>query len=110
MTRSLPYYDAGRAFRKYARSLKRTMLHLVALAWMYVVLMVALAEAFAPQGTVIGAVFTVLGWGVIPLSIVLYILATPSRRAARRARESAANPDSGGHAAGDPVAPEGKEP
>jgi hypothetical protein len=77
---------------------------------MYVVLMVALAEAFAPQGTVIGAVFTVLGWGVIPLSIVLYILATPSRRAARRARESAANPDGGSHAAGDPVAPERKEP
>jgi predicted membrane channel-forming protein YqfA (hemolysin III family) len=86
------------------------MLHLVALAWMYVVLMVALAEAFSPQGTVIGAVFTVLGWGVIPLSIVLYILATPSRRAARKARESAVDPDGGGHAAGDAVAPEREEP
>ena len=39
------------------------MLHLVALAWMYVVLMVALAEAFSPQGTLLGALFTVLGWG-----------------------------------------------
>ena len=77
---------------------------------MYVVLMVALAEAFSPQGTVIGAVFTVLGWGLIPLSIVLYILATPSRRAARRARESAAAEDRGSHAAGDPIAPERKEP
>jgi hypothetical protein len=86
------------------------MLHLVALAWMYVVLMVALAEAFSPQGTVMGAVFTVIGWGVIPLSIVLYILATPSRRAARRAAESAADPDGSCHAAGDPVAPERKEP
>jgi predicted membrane channel-forming protein YqfA (hemolysin III family) len=86
------------------------MLYLVALAWMYVVLMVALAEAFSPQGTVLGAVFTVLGWGVIPLSIVLYILATPSRRAARKARESAADGDGGGHAAGDPVAPEREEP
>jgi hypothetical protein len=63
------------------------MLYLVALAWMYVVLMVAVAEAFSPQGTVIGALFTVLGWGVIPLSVVLYILATPSRRAARKAKE-----------------------
>lgn len=86
------------------------MLYLVALAWMYVVLMVGLAEAFSPQGTVIGALFTVIGWGVIPLSIVLYILATPSRRAARKARESLSNPDGGGHAAGDPVTPEREEP
>jgi predicted membrane channel-forming protein YqfA (hemolysin III family) len=86
------------------------MLHLVALAWMYVVLMVALAEAFSPQGTALGAVFTVVGWGVIPLSIVLYILATPSRRAARKARESATDEDGSGHAAGDPVAPEREEP
>ena len=86
------------------------MLYVVALAWMYVVLMVALAEAFSPQGTALGALFTVIGWGVIPLSIVLYILATPSRRAARKAKESALDPDGSGHAAGDPVAPERKEP
>ena len=85
------------------------MLYLVALAWMYVVLMVALVEAFSPQGTVLGAVFTVLGWGVVPLSVVLYILATPSRRRARQAAESA-QPDGSGHAPGDPVAPERKEP
>lgn len=86
------------------------MLYIVALAWMYVVLMVALAEVFSPQGTALGAVFTVIGWGVIPLSVVLYILATPSRRAARRARASALDPDGGSHAAGDAVAPEREEP
>jgi predicted membrane channel-forming protein YqfA (hemolysin III family) len=86
------------------------MLYLVALGWMYVVLMVALAEAFSPQGTVLGAMFTLVGWGVIPLSIVLYILATPARRRARQAAESAADPDRSGHAPGDPVAPERKEP
>jgi predicted membrane channel-forming protein YqfA (hemolysin III family) len=86
------------------------MLYIVALAWMYVVLMVALAEVFSPQGTALGAVFTIVGWGVIPLSVVLYILATPSRRAARKARESAVDPDGSGHAAGDPVAPEREEP
>jgi predicted membrane channel-forming protein YqfA (hemolysin III family) len=86
------------------------MLYLIALAWMYVVLMVALAEAFSPQGTVVGALFTVIGWGLIPLSVVLYILATPSRRKARKAAESTADEDGGGHAAGDPVAPERKEP
>jgi Zn-dependent protease with chaperone function len=94
------------------------MLYLVALAWIYVVLMVAVAEAASPQGTVVGALFTVLGWGVVPLGLVLYILGTPARRRSRRAAESAvdsaaadlAQPDGGGHAAGDAVAPERKEP
>jgi membrane protein implicated in regulation of membrane protease activity len=85
-----------------------SMLYLVAIGWMYVVLMIAVAEALSPQGTLLGAFFTVVGWGVLPLSIVLYILGTPARRRARRA--SAAQPDGGGHAAGDTVAPERKEP
>jgi predicted membrane channel-forming protein YqfA (hemolysin III family) len=91
------------------------MLYLVALGWMYVVLMVAVAEVVSPQGSLLGAFFTVVGWGVIPLAVVLYILATPSRRAARaRAEEAsaaaaAADPDGSGHAAGDAVAPERKE-
>jgi predicted membrane channel-forming protein YqfA (hemolysin III family) len=87
------------------------MLYLVALGWMYVVLMVALAEGLSPQGTVLGAVVTVIGWGVVPLAVVLYILATPARTRARRERESAAaaQPDGGGHAAGDAVAPEREE-
>ena len=94
------------------------MLYLVALGWMYVVLMVALAELLAPQGHWLGALFTLIGWGVLPLAVVLYILATPARRRARRAAESAAQaavesvpaePDGGGHAARDAVAPERKE-
>lgn len=90
-------------------------MHLVAVAWMYVVLMMALAEALSPQGTVIGAVFTMLLYGVGPLAIVLYILATPARRKARARAEaglpaSAAAPDGGGQAPGEPVAPERKEP
>jgi predicted membrane channel-forming protein YqfA (hemolysin III family) len=88
------------------------MLYLVALGWMYVVLMVAVAEAVSPQGSVLGAFFTVVGWGVIPLAIVLYILATPARRKARARAEAAAlaaNPDGGGHAPGEAVAPERKE-
>lgn len=98
------------------------MLYLVALAWMYVVLMVAIAEAMSPAGTAVGVAFTVIGWGVLPLSVVLYILSTPARRRARRAAQEAAEaqaaaagsdsapqPDAGSHAAGDPVAPERKE-
>jgi hypothetical protein len=69
------------------------MLHLIALAWIYVVLMVAVAEAVSPQGTLLGAFFTVVGWGVIPLALVLYILATPARRRARKAAEAPPEPE-----------------
>jgi len=91
---------------------------LVAIAWIYVVLMVAVAEATGSNGTVLGAVFTLLLYGVLPLSIVLYLMNTPHRKRAlreARAREQAASaapvqPGSGGHAAGDAVAPEREEP
>jgi mannose/fructose/N-acetylgalactosamine-specific phosphotransferase system component IID len=67
-------------------------MYIVAIAWIYVVLMMALAEAIAPQGSVLGAVFTLLLYGVLPLSLVLYILATPARKRARAARMAARTP------------------
>lgn len=93
-------------------------MYLVAIAWIYVVLMMALAEALSPQGTVLGALFTVLLYGALPLSIVLYLMGTPARRRARRRAEAAApqpqpstavQPDAGRHAAAAAVAPEGIE-
>jgi membrane protein implicated in regulation of membrane protease activity len=93
-------------------------MYLIAIAWMYVVVMMALAEALSAQGTVLGALFTLLLYGALPLSIVMYLLGTPMRRRARRAAEaealqpntgSGAQPDGSGHAAGDAVAPERKE-
>ena len=87
-------------------------MHLVAIAWIYVVLMMAVAEALSSQGTVLGAVITFVLYGVLPLSVVLYIMATPARRQARRAADAAASgaPDGGGAAAGDTIAPVRKEP
>jgi hypothetical protein len=91
-------------------------MHLVALAWIYVVLMMALVEALAPEGTLLGAVFTFVLYGLLPLSIVLYLMGTPMRRSARRRAlaqhraASAADPDGRCEPAGDAVAPEGKEP
>lgn len=100
-------------------------MYLVAIAWIYVVLMMAVAEAISPQGTVLGAFFTLLLYGALPLSIVLYLMGTPHRRRARLAAEaaeaadlaavaaataaSAPPPDRGGEAAGDAVAPVRKE-
>jgi len=76
-------------------------MYLIAIAWMYVVLMMAVAEAASPSGTLLGAFFTFVLYGVLPLSIVLYILGTPGRRRARQAQEAASasgQPDAGGHA------------
>ena len=84
-------------------------MYLVAIAWIYVVLMMAVAEAFSSQGTVLGAVITFVLYGVLPLTLVMYILGTPMRRRRRRAEESAA-PDGSSQTPGDAVAPEGKEP
>ncbi|MCW5632803.1 MAG: hypothetical protein KIT17_05640 [Rubrivivax sp.] len=81
---------------------------IVALAWIYVVGMAAIAEALSPQGSVLGALATFVFYGVLPLAIVLYLLATPARkRALRRAEQRAAT------AAPTPpeaVAPGGAEP
>ncbi|HZE91267.1 MAG TPA: hypothetical protein VE029_06095 [Rhizobacter sp.] len=98
-------------------------MYLVAIAWMYVVLMMAVAEATSSVGSLLGAVVTFLMYGALPLSIVLYIMATPARRRARQRallqaevphaalpQTSPPNPDGGSHAAGDAIAPERKEP
>ena len=88
-------------------------MHLVAIAWIYVVLMMAAAEASSSNGSLLGAFFTILLYGVLPLSIVMYLLRTPARRAKRQAAEASApgvEPDDGGHAPADGVAAERKEP
>jgi len=107
-----------------ATSCPQPKMYLVAIAWLYVVLLMALAEALSSQGTVLGAVFTLLLYGVLPLSVVLYIMGAPARGRARRAAEAAAltakaavvataapsaAPDGSGMAPGDAVASEGKE-
>jgi mannose/fructose/N-acetylgalactosamine-specific phosphotransferase system component IID len=93
-------------------------MYLVAIAWIYVVLMMSLAEALSTQGTVLGAIITFVLYGLLPLSLVLYVMGTPGRRRARQAAEAQADrasttlaePDGSGHAASPPVAPERKEP
>lgn len=97
-------------------------MYLVAIAWVYVVAMVALVEALSPAGSVLGALATLLLWGVLPLAIVLYVMNTPHRRRRRQRLEDRPGnasegsgsadgpPDGGGHAAGDTVAPIREEP
>jgi hypothetical protein len=90
---------------------------LVAVAWLYVVLMIAVVEATGVQGTLLGALVTFVLYGVLPLSIVAYLFFSPARRRARRAAEARAeiesatvDPDGSGHAPGDSVPAVRKEP
>jgi hypothetical protein len=67
-------------------------MYLVAIAWIYITLMMAVAEAFHPQGSLLGAFFTFVLYGVAPLALVLYLLNTPGRRRRlKQEMEAAAN-------------------
>lgn len=62
---------------------------IVAIAWMYVAVMMAVAEGTSPQGTWLGASITLVFYGVVPTALVMYLLGAPGRRKARLARERA---------------------
>ncbi|HEY9209044.1 hypothetical protein [Acidovorax soli] len=112
-------------------------MYLVVITWLYVTLMMAVAEATSSTGSLMGAVVTFVLYGLLPAGIVAYILGTPARKRAIKAREQAqqaaydaeqagnlpdaeaapaasAAPDAGGHAAAATksplVAPVRKEP
>lgn len=103
-------------------------MYLIVIVWTYVTLMMAVAEATSPVGSVLGAVITFVLYGVLPMGILVYILGTPGRKRKIKARQqaeqaaydaqqadaSAAAPDAGGEAPaaaqGQAVAPVRKEP
>ena len=97
---------------------------IVAIAWMYVAVMMTLAEATSANGTVLGAIITFVFYGLAPVALVMYVLGTPARRRARLQKEAAeeaerqrqagsaqiGQPDAGNLPTGDTVTPERKEP
>ncbi len=101
-------------------------MYLIAIGWLYVALMMAVAEASASNGSILGAVFTFALYGLAPTALVMYVLGTPARKRALKAQEAAlaaqaaeagqtvasasAQPDAGRDAAADTVAPVRKEP
>ncbi len=82
-------------------------MYLIPIAWLYVAIMMALAEATNPQGTLLGAFFTLLLYGLLPLGILMYVLGGPARKRAKKESEaqaqaaspSAAQPNEGAEAA-----------
>ena len=90
--------------------------YLVALAWLYVVVMMVAAEAASPMGSLLGALLTFVFYGLVPVALLMYILTTPARKRALRDRSaqepaaaSADQPDAGSHPAADAIAPVRKE-
>lgn len=91
-------------------------MYIVVIAWFYVVMLMAVVEAASSNGTVLGAFITFVLYGLLPLSIVLYIFGTPARKRKLRAQQlqeraaweaqaspaaqGSVQPDASGHAAG----------
>ena len=91
-------------------------MYIVVIAWFYVVMLMAVVEAASSNGTVLGAFITFVLYGLLPLSIVLYIFGTPARKRKLRAQQlqeraawdaqappaahASVQPDASGHAAG----------
>lgn len=73
-------------------------MYLIVIAWLYVTLLMALAEAFSSQGSVLGAIITFVLYGLLPMALVVYLGGTPLRRRERRRQEAAERPPTKGSA------------
>lgn len=90
-------------------------MYLVLIAWLYVAFMMAAAEATSPVGSILGACVTFLLYGILPMSIVAYIMGTPARRRAIKAKEAlereqaSASPNADGETSRDAISTVRKE-
>ena len=86
-------------------------MYIIAIAWIYVTLMMSVAEANNTNGTVLGAIVTFILYGILPTALMVYLMGAPQRNKARKAQEAAwtepqdaasapVQPDAGGHATG----------
>jgi len=64
-------------------------MYIIPIAWLYVALMMSVAEATNTTGTVLGAIFTFVLYGLLPVALMMYFMGTPGRKRALRAQEMA---------------------
>ncbi|CAL62074.1 Conserved hypothetical protein; putative membrane protein [Herminiimonas arsenicoxydans] len=57
-------------------------MYIIAIAWIYVVFMMSIMET-----SVIAGIMTFLLYGVLPVSIIVYVMGTGQRKRKRRAQE-----------------------
>lgn len=63
-------------------------MYLVVIAWIYVVLMMSVAEATNSTGTVLGAIITFVLYGLLPVGLVVYLMGAPARNKAIKKRNA----------------------
>jgi mannose/fructose/N-acetylgalactosamine-specific phosphotransferase system component IID len=66
-------------------------MYIVPIAWLYVALMMSVAEATNTNGSVLGGILTFILYGILPTSIIVYVMGAPQRKRARLALEKAQN-------------------
>lgn len=66
-------------------------MYLIVIAWIYVVLMMSVAEATNSNGTLLGALVTFVFYGVAPVALVVYLMGAPARSRAIKKREAEAH-------------------
>ena len=92
-------------------------MYIIPIAWLYVVVMMAVAEATNANGTILGAIVTFVLYGLLPIGLILYFMGAPGRKRAIRARDAAelaaaqasSQPDASSLPTTDAVPPVGKE-
>jgi mannose/fructose/N-acetylgalactosamine-specific phosphotransferase system component IID len=62
-------------------------MYIVPIGWLYVALMMSVAEATNTNGSVLGGILTFILYGILPTSIMVYLMRTPHRKKARLALE-----------------------
>ena len=63
-------------------------MYLIVIAWIYVVLMMSVAEATNSNGTVLGALITFVLYGLAPAALVAYLMGSPARNRAIKKRSA----------------------
>ena len=64
-------------------------MYLVVIAWLYVVVLMSIAEATNTTGTVLGAIMTFVLYGALPVTLVVYLMGAPARNKAIKKRNAA---------------------
>ena len=64
-------------------------MYIIVIAWLYVAVMMAAAEATHVNGGILSAVFTFIGYGLLPVGLVIYVMQSPARKKQRQALEAA---------------------
>ena len=64
-------------------------MYLVVIAWLYVVVLMSIAEATNTTGTVLGAIMTFVLYGALPVTLVVYLMGAPARNKAIKKRHAA---------------------